>query len=89
MNGKLCVIDNAVLLLPKIDKSNGYMTLANNSVANKTLIIKGQGYEILKLIYNNPGVEKYDLVNKLSFISKETVDEFIALLIKENIVFEK
>lgn len=86
--GKLFLNSCAVLFDYRFDRLNNFETIVFNPVSKECLKIDSNGYQILKLIDENPGIEVVKLIS-MSNVGRELVLKFLDLMIKENVIFLK
>ncbi len=82
-----------VLFHPELDRNNSYKTIVCNWKTDKVLKINRFGYEILKIVNDNPGILCEDIyrlvVQKQGPIKRQKIDRFLSQMVQENTVFEK
>lgn len=83
---KFFVNSVAVFFDNKIDKENGWETLVCNPVNSNYIKVNPEGYKILRVIEENPGLNFFEVVFKAKK-NEDVAQKFLQKMIDENVVF--
>lgn len=85
-----------IIFCPEIDRKNNFRTIVLNPLDEKIIKVNHFGYEILRVIDENPGLSLQDIIRLVSqkrgeadWQNGERINEFINQMVKENVIFEK
>lgn len=87
----------SILILPKIDKVNGYETIVYQAKNDNVLKISPFGYWILYAVYFNPGSGFKDIIRYLqqkfprgaNYQNEQKILSFLDVMASKEIIFQK
>lgn len=87
-NKKYYINQSATFFDDEIDRVNNWKTIVLNSATRNFLEINHSGYEILRTIDQNPGIEEVELIFRIKK-TKNVIKKFLKKMISENIIQAK